>query len=153
MKNIADGLLAGTAQISKGNAAKRDRNDQFTLTAFGEVLADQRAQEKFGRDQTLAEIRAGGAKTEGVRPNREAAILAQVQSMRGEPQYMTTPPGVLLEIATEIVDTVRGSGTEPVQIQSATAVPAGTRALDNERGIMVFDGTSWTVDPDQSPIE
>jgi hypothetical protein len=66
---------------------------------------------------------------------------------------MTTPPGVLLEIATEIVDTVRGSGTEPVQIQSATAVPAGTRALDNERGIMVFDGTSWTVDPDQSPIE
>ena len=61
MKNIADGLLAGTAQISKGNAAKRERNDQFTLTAFGEVLADQRAQEKFARDQTLAGIRASGS--------------------------------------------------------------------------------------------
>jgi hypothetical protein len=61
MKNIADGLLAGTAQISKGNAAKSERNDRFTLTAFGEVLADQRAQEKFARDQTLAEIRAGGS--------------------------------------------------------------------------------------------
>jgi hypothetical protein len=61
MKNIADGLLAGTAQISKGNADKKGRADKFTLTAFGEVLADQRAQEKFARDRTLAEIRASGS--------------------------------------------------------------------------------------------
>ena len=60
MKNIADGLLAGTAQISKGTSDKKARDDKFTLTAYGEVLADERAREKFGRDQVLAGIRANG---------------------------------------------------------------------------------------------
>jgi hypothetical protein len=60
MKNIADGLLAGTAQITKGKADKKARDDKFTLTAFGEVLADERAREKFARDQVLAGIRASG---------------------------------------------------------------------------------------------
>tara|TARA_R110001606_G_scaffold90036_4_gene201784 strand:- start:3078 stop:5027 length:1950 start_codon:yes stop_codon:yes gene_type:complete len=57
MKNIADGLLAGTAQITKGNADKRARNDSLTTLAFGEVLADERAREKFGRDLQLATAR------------------------------------------------------------------------------------------------
>jgi len=61
MKNIADGLLAGTAQISKNTADKKARDDKFTLTAFGEVLADERAREKFGRDKVLAGIRASGS--------------------------------------------------------------------------------------------
>lgn len=58
MKNIADGLLAGTAQITKGKADKRARNDSLTTLAFGEVLADERARAKFGRDLQLAT--AGG---------------------------------------------------------------------------------------------
>jgi hypothetical protein len=61
MKNIADGLLAGTAQISKGTSDKKARDDKFTLTAYGEVLADERAREKFARDQVLAGIRVSGS--------------------------------------------------------------------------------------------
>ena len=61
MKNIADGLLAGTAQISKGKSDKKARDDKFTLTAYGEVLADERAREKFARDQVLAGIRVSGS--------------------------------------------------------------------------------------------
>jgi hypothetical protein len=57
MKNIADGLLAGTAQISKGKSDKKARDDKFTLTAYGEVLADERAREKFARDLALQEAR------------------------------------------------------------------------------------------------
>ena len=60
LKNIADGLLAGTAQIQQGKAARKERGDKMTLTAFGEVLADQRATEKFGRDLAVAKVRAAG---------------------------------------------------------------------------------------------
>jgi hypothetical protein len=60
LKNIADGMLASTAQIQQGKAAKKERQDKMTLTAFGEVLADQRATDKFGRDTILASIRAAG---------------------------------------------------------------------------------------------
>lgn len=60
LKNIADGMLAGTAQIQQGKAAKKERQDKMTLTAFGEVLADQRATDKFGRDLAVAKVRAAG---------------------------------------------------------------------------------------------
>jgi hypothetical protein len=90
MKNIADGLLAGTAQISKGNAAKRDRNDQFTLTAFGEVLADQRAQEKFDRDVTLAGIRSSGSGSiYGDRKDPLTAVYQLAQTMFAAGEYDT----------------------------------------------------------------
>jgi hypothetical protein len=97
MKNIADGLLAGTAQISKGNAAKRDRNDQFTLTAFGEVLADQRAQEKFDRDVTLAGIRSSGSGSiYGDRKDPLTAMyqLAQTMYADGSGDYLTLPAAI-----------------------------------------------------------
>ena len=77
LKNIADGLLAGTAQIQQGKAAKKARGDKMTLTAFGEVLADQRATEKFGRDTILASIRASGG-TGSQEPYVDAVrVLAQ----------------------------------------------------------------------------
>ena len=58
LKNVADGLLAGTAQIQQGKAAKKERSDKLTLTALGEVLADQRADEKFARDLAIANVRS-----------------------------------------------------------------------------------------------
>ena len=90
MKNIADGLLAGTAQISKGNAARSERNDRFTLTAFGEVLADQRAQEKFDRDVTLAGIRASGSGSiYGDRKDPLTAMYQLAQTMYAEGSFTT----------------------------------------------------------------
>jgi hypothetical protein len=90
MKNIADGLLAGTAQISKGNAAKSERNDRFTLTAFGEVLADQRAQEKFDRDVALAGIRSSGSGSDyGARKDPLTAMYQLAQTMLDAAEFDT----------------------------------------------------------------
>jgi hypothetical protein len=163
MKNIADGLLAGTAQISKGNAAKRDRNDQFTLTAFGEVLADQRAQEKFARDQTLAGIRAGGSGN-GYRDARNPADFSQdvyktafasfndsyvkpTDALPGETatQYATRMSDAAYQYAT-------GGAERPPGPTQRT--PAGERVEDDTYGYVLSDGNGgWTVDPDQSPPE
>jgi len=76
MKNIADGLLAGTAQISKNTTDKKARDDKFTLTAFGEVLADKRAREKFGQDKILAGIRSSS--TSEYTPARERSRIKEV---------------------------------------------------------------------------
>jgi hypothetical protein len=90
MKNIADGLLAGTAQISKNTADKKARDDKFTLTAFGEVLADERAREKFGRDLELAGVRATkdryGARRD---PLTQMYMLAKEMYSGGDADYDT----------------------------------------------------------------
>jgi len=90
MKNIADGLLAGTAQISKNTTDKKARDDKFTLTAFGEVLADKRAREKFGRDLELAGVRATkdryGARRD---PLTQMYMLAKEMYSGGDADYDT----------------------------------------------------------------
>jgi len=90
MKNIADGLLAGTAQISKGTSDKKARDDKFTLTAYGEVLADERAREKFGRDLALAKSR-GTDSIYGKRkdPLTQTYALAETLYSGGNADYET----------------------------------------------------------------
>lgn len=90
MKNIADGLLAGTAQITKGKADKKARDDKFTLTAFGEVLADERAREKFARDLALQKAR-GADSIYGKRkdPLTQTYQLAETLYAGGAGEYDT----------------------------------------------------------------
>jgi hypothetical protein len=61
LKNIADGLLAGSSQMLKSRAKRKERDDKFTMAALDNVLAEQRAETKFGRDVKLAGIRASGS--------------------------------------------------------------------------------------------
>tara|TARA_R110002012_G_scaffold9557_5_gene43846 strand:- start:27 stop:2471 length:2445 start_codon:yes stop_codon:yes gene_type:complete len=61
LKNIADGLLAGSSQMLKSRAKRKAREDKFTMAALDNVLAEQRAETKFGRDVKLAGIRASGS--------------------------------------------------------------------------------------------
>ena len=90
MKNIADGLLASTAQISKNTTDKKARDDKFTLTAFGEVLADKRAREKFGRDLAVAKVKGTdsiyGKRTE---PLTQMYRLAETLYAGGSGDYET----------------------------------------------------------------
>lgn len=59
--NIAEGLAQGAKKFSENQATRQARKDKLGFTALGEVLADDRATRKFGRDKTLAEIRASGS--------------------------------------------------------------------------------------------
>ena len=90
MKNIADGLLVGTAQISKNTTDKKARDDKFTLTAFGEVLADKRAREKFGRDLAVEKVKGAdsiyGKRTE---PLTQMYRLAETLYAGGSGDYET----------------------------------------------------------------
>jgi hypothetical protein len=59
--NIAEGLAQGAKKFAENQATRQAREDKLALTALGEVLADDRATRKFGRDLQLAGIRASGS--------------------------------------------------------------------------------------------
>jgi hypothetical protein len=61
LTNIAQGLAEGSSKFIENKATRQAREDKLTLTALGEVLADERATTKFGRDLQLAGIRASGS--------------------------------------------------------------------------------------------
>jgi hypothetical protein len=86
LKNIADGLLAGTSQMSKNKATRKARDDKFTLTALGEVLTDERADKKFSRDVQLAQIRA--SKTGTREPFIDAVRVLAQEGIKSQ-QYRT----------------------------------------------------------------
>jgi hypothetical protein len=81
LKNIADGLLAGSSQMLKSRANRKAREDKFTMAALDNVLAEQRAETKFGRDVKLAGIRASGSdQTKPV--NFSTALLREMDNIR-----------------------------------------------------------------------
>ena len=144
MKNIADGLLAGTAQITKGNASKKKRNDDITLTAYGEVLADQRAQEKFGRDKILAGMRtsdSGGIYGKRKDPLTQVFLLADTLFDGGAGEfdtYLEAKAAARIQVEKEYNITLPGSGDGgasemPVITTEAEydALPVGTKFTQN----------------------
>lgn len=58
--NIAQGLAQGAKKFAENQATRQAREDKLALTALGEVLADDRATRKFGRDLQIAKLRASG---------------------------------------------------------------------------------------------
>ena len=118
MKNIADGLLAGTAQISKNTTDKKARDDKFTLTAFGEVLADKRAREKFGRDLEIAGVRATKA-AYGTRkdPLTQMYMLAKEMYSGGDADYDTYQDALAAaraQVAADYGIDMGGDGADPL---------------------------------------
>ena len=65
--NIAEGLAQGAKKFAENQATRQSRKDKLTLTALGEVLADDRAAAKFERDKELAGIRASATSPYGKR--------------------------------------------------------------------------------------
>ena len=87
LTNIAQGLAEGSSKLMENKATRQAREDKLTLTAFGEVLADERATTKFGRDLELAKVRASGSSSystvdrmfKSVLDNSLAAYKTQVE--------------------------------------------------------------------------
>jgi len=87
LANIAAGFAQGASKFAEDKRDKKARDDKITLAAFGEVMADERATTKFGRDLQLAKIRASGSSSystvdrmfKSVLDNSLAAYKTQVE--------------------------------------------------------------------------
>jgi hypothetical protein len=78
LTNIAQGLAEGSSKFIENKATRQAREDKLTLTALGEVLADERATTKFGRDMQIAAIRAAKSGVGTQEPFVDAVrVLAQ----------------------------------------------------------------------------
>jgi len=84
LKNIADGLLAGSSQMLKSRANRKAREDKFTMAALDNVLAEQRAETKFGRDVKLANIRAGANSGQTTATNFYNVLLKEETNIRDQ---------------------------------------------------------------------
>ncbi len=71
IQNISNGLLTGVASIQKGKAADRKRDDDLTLAAFQNILSEDAATTKFGRELELLEKRAKGSGFRNMRDPQE----------------------------------------------------------------------------------
>ena len=78
LSNIAKGLAEGASKLLENKATRQAREDKLTLTALGEVLADERAKTKFGYDMQIAAIRAAKSGVGTQEPFVDAVrVLAQ----------------------------------------------------------------------------
>ena len=76
LTNISRGLLEGTKMMKEDRATKRKREDAIATMAIEAAMEDRRAEEKFGRDLTLASVR--GSRTGTQEPFVDAVrVLAQ----------------------------------------------------------------------------
>ena len=78
LTNIAQGLAEGSSKLMENKATRQAREDKLTLTAFGEVLADERATTSFNRDLQIAKIRAGASSTDKYTAERERSRIKEL---------------------------------------------------------------------------
>jgi hypothetical protein len=128
LKNIADGLLAGTSQMSKNKATRKARDDKFTLTALGEVLTDERADKKFSRDVQLAQIRA--SKTGTREPFIDAVRVLAQEGIKSQ-QYTTIEEA--LSASSKALAPYYGDITIPSMDKLKGAVPGGETDIDGHK--------------------
>jgi hypothetical protein len=128
LKNIADGLLAGTSQMSKNKATRKARDDKFTLTALGEVLTDERADKKFSRDVQLAQIRA--SKTGTREPFIDAVRVLAQEGIKSQ-QYTTIEEA--LSASSKALAPYYGDITIPSIEQLKGAAPGGETDIDGHK--------------------
>ena len=78
LTNIAQGLAEGSSKFIENKATRQAREDKLTLTALGEVLADERATTKFGRDLQIAKIRASASGSDKYTAERERSRIKEL---------------------------------------------------------------------------
>ena len=142
MKNVADGLLAGTSQMTKNKAKAKSQDRELSITAFGEAMSDERAANKFSQDKILAEIRAGGGKKA---PNRATMINNILSTMSKSLKYINTPIEQQMIIAGKLVDSMPeygGKGT-PTTIQTVPSPAEGATATNSAGDKLIFTNGSW----------
>ena len=117
LSNIARGLAEGSSKLMENKATRQAREDKLTLTAFGEVLADERATKKFNRDLQIARIRASASSDNKYTAERERSRIKEL--------IYKTPfdyPGLLGDDATPDPDKVNKYLDQVVEIADAEPV-------------------------------
>jgi hypothetical protein len=117
LTNIAQGLAEGSSKLMENKATRQAREDKLTLTAFGEVLADERATTKFNRDLQIAKVRASASSDNKYTAERERSRIKEL--------IYKTPfdyPGLLGDDATPDPDKVNKYLDQVVEIADAEPV-------------------------------
>jgi len=121
----------------------QQRKDKISEMALSEANEDRRLNARLRNAQTVAGMQGG----KGL--DRESEIMKLIRTLSGELQYMNTPPDEVRKIATATVDSVMNGKDVPTP--NPTSFTKGQRELDKDNGYMIYDGTKWTVDPNQDP--
>ena len=117
LTNIAEGLKDGASKFIENKATRQAREDKLTLTAFGEVLADERATTKFNRDLQIAKIRASASSDNKYTAERERSRIKEL-IYKSPFDY----PGLLGDDATPDPDKVNKYLDQVVEIADAEPV-------------------------------
>ncbi len=135
IQNISNGLLTGVASIQKGKASDRKRDDDLTLTAFQNILAEDAATTKFDREVDLAEIRAGaksGFPTvdrlwSTVYKSNMDLYKDQMDTLQMSPQQAHTQAAKIASQASPDSQFAQSSVPDPHEAANAAALAAGEK--------------------------
>jgi len=143
LKNIADGLLAGTAQMAESNAARRERENRISELAIQAGIGDERALAAAAEDPvTWIETPQGEATvglyekltTERNLSHEDAiAALNSITPGLGDTYQLAMSVGVVPPPAQEELDTSSTAITISTQ-EEYDALPSGSVYIDAETG-------------------
>tara|TARA_R110002012_G_C11625237_1_gene609382 strand:- start:190 stop:1923 length:1734 start_codon:yes stop_codon:yes gene_type:complete len=132
--NIAEGLAQGAKKFSENQATRQARKDKLGFTALGEVLADDRATRKFGRDLQIAKVRASASSTDKYTAERERSRIKELiykspfdyPGLLGDDDTTPDPDKVnkYLDQVVEIAD------AEPVIVTQEEAIADAKRVIE-----------------------
>ena len=83
LKNITDGMLAGSAQVQKGKASDKKLDTDITLAAINQVFSEDAAAASQGSAEKIARMRLQADGTYEKMPTFSEAILDEMNSIRG----------------------------------------------------------------------
>ena len=141
LTNISRGLLEGTKMMKEDRATKRKREDAIATMAIEAAMEDRRAEEKFGRDLTLASIR--GSQTGTQEPFVDAVrVLAQKGLDTG---IYTTMEEALAAADAALRPYYGGGSSAPTGAPTATAQQAEAAAKAAGQTEFVWNGNRYPV--------
>ena len=83
LKNITDGMLAGSAQVQKGKASDKKLDTDITLAAINQVFSEDAAAASQASAEKIAGMRLQADGTYEKMPTFSEAILDEMNSIRG----------------------------------------------------------------------
>ena len=90
LANIANGLLEGSKVMKSDRAARRKRKDSITTMAIQQVLGEQAAETKYGRDLEIALARAKSGSKSTYTPERFRQTVLPILLQNAEELNLVT---------------------------------------------------------------
>ena len=127
LANIANGLLEGSKVMKSDRAARRKRKDSITSMAIQQVLGEQAAETKYGRDLEIALARSKSGSKSTYTPERfRQTVLPILLQNAEELDLMGEDGGIDMDKVERTVTDLQTAGV---------ANPAVQAIIDEQRGL------------------